>query len=68
MEEQILYMKDNLGVLRLWGIHYDEDEGDIVIRHGQVGGLMQQQTEFVPYGKAARSLSLIHRDMRRLRP
>ena len=56
MEEQILYMKDNLGVLRLWGIHYDEDEGDIVIRHGQVGGLMQQQTEFVPYGKAARSL------------
>ena len=54
MEETVLYMKDNKGALRLWGISYDGE--DIVIRHGQVGGSIQEQREFVPYGKASRSL------------
>ena len=54
VDETVLYMKDNLGALREWAIQYDGE--DIIIRHGQVGGSMQYQTEFVPYGKAARSL------------
>ena len=54
MTETVLYIKDNTGKLREWAIHFDGD--DIVIRHGQVGGSMQYQTEFVAEGKAARSL------------
>ena len=54
MSETVLYIKDNKGALREWAIHFDGE--DIVIRHGQVGGSMQYQTEFVAEGKAARSL------------
>ena len=54
MEETVLYIKDNKGALREWGIQFDGE--DIVIRHGQVGGSMQYQREFVAEGKAARTL------------
>ena len=54
MEETVLYIKDNTGALREWGIKYDE--GEIVIRYGQQGGAMQYQTEVVDEGKASRSL------------
>ncbi len=54
MSETVLYIKDNKGALREWAIHYDGE--DIVIRHGQVGGSMQYQTEFVAEGKASRTL------------
>ena len=53
-EETVLYMKDNTGALREWGIKYDGDQ--IVIRHGQTGGSMQYQYEGVEEGKASRSL------------
>jgi DNA ligase-1 len=53
-EEQVLYMKDNTGAIREWGISYDGE--DIIIRHGQLNGSMQYQREFVPEGKASRSL------------
>lgn len=54
-EETILYIKDNTGALREWAIGLNDD-GEIEIRHGHVGGSMQYQTEFVPDGKAGRSL------------
>lgn len=54
IDETVLYIKDNKGALREWGISYDGE--DIIIRHGQVGGSMQYQTEFVAEGKASRTL------------
>lgn len=53
-DETVLYIKDNKGAMREWGISYVDDE--IIIRYGQVGGSMQYQTEDVPEGLAARSL------------
>ena len=52
--ETILYMKDNAGAMREWGISCDFD--CITIRHGQMGGSMQYQTETVEEGKAGRTL------------
>lgn len=49
-----LFMKDNNDKIRVWAISADDNV--IVIRHGQVGGSMQFQTEVVSKGKATRSL------------
>lgn len=53
IKETVLYMKDNTGAMRLWGISSEDDV--IVIRHGQVDGSMQYKTEYVVEGKATRS-------------
>lgn len=52
--ETILYMKDNAGAMREWGI--SAEYGTITIRHGQMGGSMQYQTETITEGKASRTL------------
>ena len=49
-----LYIKDNKSVIRCWEIGYDKQ--DIVIRYGQVNGSIQEKREFVPFGKANRSV------------
>lgn len=49
-----LYIKDNKGAFREWEII--QDVQDIVIRFGQVNGAIQEKREFVPHGKAGRTL------------
>jgi DNA ligase 1 len=49
-----LYIKDNKGSMREWSI--GQDEQDIVIRFGQVGGAIQEKREHVPYGKVNRTI------------
>lgn len=49
-----LYTKDNKGAFREWEIAQDNNE--IVIRFGQVGGAIQEKREYVPHGKANRTL------------
>ena len=53
-ETVTLYMKDNKGVVREWAISAIDQL--ITISHGQWGGALQYQTEFIREGKAARSL------------
>jgi DNA ligase 1 len=50
----ILYTKDNKGAVRSWEI--ERDDHDIVLRYGVLGGSIQERREFVPYGKAGRTL------------
>ena len=53
-ETVTLYMKDNAGAIRQWSISAEGQT--ITITHGQLGGSMQQQTEFVEEGKASRDI------------
>jgi ATP-dependent DNA ligase len=54
MNETILYMKDNKGTMREWGISADGDM--ITMRFGQMGGSMQYRTEQVNEGKQSRDI------------
>jgi len=54
MTETVLYLKDNRGDIREWGISVDFD--CITIRHGTRGGAMQFQYENVEDGKGGRTL------------
>lgn len=49
-----LYCRDNNGGIREWSI--ERDEFDIVIRHGVMGGSMQEKREAVTEGKASRDI------------
>lgn len=49
-----MYCRDNNGAIREWSIH--RDEFDIVIRHGVMGGSMQEKRESVTEGKGGRDL------------
>lgn len=49
-----LFTKDNKGAIRVWEI--SQDDQDIVIVYGQLGGSMQEKREYVPFGKASRTL------------
>lgn len=53
-EETILYIRDNTGAMREWAISSVANK--IIIRHGQIGGSMQYQTEVISEGKASRSM------------
>lgn len=49
-----LYIQDQKGAIREWRIGVED--GVIIIEHGQLNGVMQQQTEVVENGKAGRTL------------
>lgn len=55
IEEEILYMKDNHGAMRVWAISADW-LGEITIRYGQEGGAMQYQYEQVEENQSGRDL------------
>ena len=50
-----LYIKDNKGMIREWRIGKNDDN-DIIIEHGVLGGSMQRQVEHIEEGKAGRSI------------
>jgi len=52
-EKTTLYIKDNTGNIRIWGIEVENNQ--IIITHGQLGGIIQVKTEDVPFGKGGRS-------------
>jgi len=49
-----LYIKDNKGAIRVWEVI--QDGQDIVIHFGVLGGAIQEKREYVPHGKAGRSI------------
>lgn len=49
-----LYNRDAKGAIREWSIDIEGQE--LVIRFGQQGGVIQEKREYIPCGKASRSL------------
>lgn len=56
MNKVMLYAKDARGQIRSWSIQGNEDDSEIEMEFGTVGGEMQITYETVPYGKASRTL------------
>lgn len=59
INEQQLYITDNTGALRLWGISAEEcpdGSWQINIIHGQFGGSLQEKHELVTEGKQSRTI------------
>ncbi len=50
----IMYMKDNIGKVRVWSI--EAVDNNILIHHGQLGGSMQIKVETIDDGKAGRTI------------
>jgi DNA ligase 1 len=49
-----MFIKDNKGATREWSI--SQDDQDIVIRYGQLGGSIQEKREYIPHGKVNRTV------------